>query len=166
MAALSFEKLTPLLVAGIGAFGIASGYVYQKDKEMDADLRKTKQEIYVAFLNTLDIERMLAGRKTDKARHQLSAEDQGLSDKWNLERGAATNRLAIFGETAVIEALAEDWRLLAPPCSDDRWKLEVAFFRAMRDSVMPTEKRVSDAAFAELILRCTPNPVGGARPLR
>jgi len=163
-----FEKLVPLIVAIISATALLGGYMYQKHKEREADIRKTRQEIYVEYLNTLEIER-LANTKEEasndqklgrKDRQKIRAEAQRLWDKWELEKGAATNKLAIFGETAVVQALAEHWRKKPTPCSDG-WETNVAFFRAMRESALPKEKRLSDEDLAELALRCTPTPQQG-----
>jgi hypothetical protein len=156
-----FEKFVPLIVAIISATAL---YMYQKHKEKETEIRKTRQEIYAEYLNTLDVERLMYTKEVDskdltrgyKARQKLKAEAQRLPDKWELEKGMATNKLAVFGESAVVRALAEHWRQTQPTTCGNDWKENLAFFRVMREHAMPEEPRLSDEDLAELVLRCTP----------
>jgi len=162
-----FDRFVPVLIAALTALTAVAGWVVQRHREMQAEVRKTRQEIYVAYLTSLETERILGERTGGKGREELtSAEEQQLWDKCRQEKGAATARLAIFGETAVIEALAEHWRKADPrPCGEG-WKTNLAFHRSMRESAMPAEKRVSDADLAELALRCSLGAKGPVRAAR
>ena len=49
----TFMKLVPLLVAIISATALLFGYVYQKHKEKEAEIRKTRQEIYSRLVTNI-----------------------------------------------------------------------------------------------------------------
>jgi len=46
METKAFEKFVPLIVAVISAAALLFGYMYEKDKEKEAEIRKTRQDIY------------------------------------------------------------------------------------------------------------------------
>jgi hypothetical protein len=49
----NLEKFVPLATAIISAAALLGGYIYQKDKEKQADIRKTRQEIYSRLITNI-----------------------------------------------------------------------------------------------------------------
>ncbi len=156
-----------VLMAGIIGTLIGSSFQQylsiQQERERVAD--DWLRNIYNEYLN-MQSKNYVAGlmlrdsknEKDEYKKNQLIQNAEKLKYEWREEGSRAVTKIAIFGHSELVEALAEYWRLTDPstPCSKN-WKTEIAIYREMRKRVLPHEPEISDSVFCEVVLDCTPN---------
>jgi len=75
---ISVEKLIPVIAAVISATALLGGYMYQKNQEREAEIRKMRQEIYSDLINNI------TGRDAIIKRLQMSSASQKPLDIYQL----------------------------------------------------------------------------------
>jgi len=95
----------------------------------------------------------------DSALSATSDEDkQELTEEYRKKTAEARKRIAVYGNKAVVEALAKYWRdyFKRPDCSgsDDRIKDDVSIYHRMREDIMPSSEQVSDEDMMLLLFMC------------
>ncbi|MDE3088933.1 MAG: hypothetical protein KGJ80_06070, partial [Chloroflexota bacterium] len=109
------EKLVPLLTAIISATALLSGYMYQKRKEKDAEIRKTRQEIYSRLVTNSTkrielLDRVQMSPEWQKARnyqeqYQITIKDADLPKNLSDQKEIAAF-LCLYGTDDAIKAYA------------------------------------------------------------
>lgn len=125
-----------------------------------------RRDAYVRYLDALEKNRLAQSKMaasdapnlTEARREELRGQAARLNDEWEYEQGTASLTLAVFGESEVVQALAEHWRRTenGRRCEGDGWKTNLNFYKKLREKAMRGEPNVSDSDLAELTIRCTP----------
>jgi hypothetical protein len=63
----TFKNLLPVLAAIISAIALLLGYAYQKRLERDAEIRKTRQEIYSRLISNITERNTILGRLLEQS---------------------------------------------------------------------------------------------------
>jgi hypothetical protein len=178
------NKLQVLIVPSIGVIsaiiGALLGYFLSLQEKRVSLLEEARRQAYVdyleqrewgiqlAYLNNVreNIEVELA--KAEKNRDQKKVEDlrarssmlqtkiDSLDEQWKTKGKSTLNKIAIYGDSKVIEALLKFFRKAWPSetqCGKN-WMLDVSVYQNMRRSLMPKEELVTDIDLAELVLNC------------
>jgi len=165
-------KLQPWAVSIFGVLtviiGALLGYWLSVKEKRAALLDDAQREAYLQVLDQIEepveLELLEADKKTTES-EAVESEKGGdakkskqLRARWVRSWKVAVNKLAIYGDSAVVKALAEyDRRENRHPdlCSKN-WKLDVELYQKMRRSLMPKNQGVSDEDMADLVMLCTP----------
>jgi len=135
----------------VGIVGALIGSTVQHFYSLAQSLDARQAEAYIAFMNAFDKSRTAESEK--KAGRKKAAED--LEQQYKLEAGAAVRRIAVFGHKQVVEAIAKWYRRDAIlPCEDDM-SIEIATWKAMRESSLGKRQEVNSSDFAAAAGRCT-----------
>jgi len=150
------ENKSKALVAGIFTLigvilGAGLNYYLTLDSERQKALRDTRRKAYVDFLHSHVI--------WDSAQSATSEKDkQEITKEYYKKTAEARKRIAVYGNKAVVEALANYWRIYFQrrDCSGshDRVKDDVAIYHSMREDIMPGSEQVSDADMMMLVFLC------------
>ncbi len=112
-----FEKLVPLIVAIISAITLLAGYTYQKHKEKEAEIRKTRQEIYSRLVTCITkrfalfdrLEQSPAWKKARNYSEQYNIMIRDPETSQNLaEQKEIATLLCLYGPDDAIKAYV-DW---------------------------------------------------------
>ena len=111
----TFEGLIPLFTAIISAAALLGGYMYQKHMEMDAGIRKNRQEIYSNLITNITKRNEMQWRientpdwkeaKNDQEQYQLVLNDAEMSKNWH-DRTEIVAFLCLYGTDDAIKAYA------------------------------------------------------------
>ncbi len=117
---MSFEQYFPLLTAAISAIALLAGYSFQKRKERQFELLKTRQDIYSRLIKNLTLRRQLSTVASADADwpKELRKEDLDSINKLIDERYPDLRRnlieghelfslLCIYGSDAAVKATAQ-----------------------------------------------------------
>ncbi|HXX18639.1 MAG TPA: hypothetical protein VEJ46_04495 [Candidatus Acidoferrum sp.] len=122
----TLKNLLPILTAVISAIALIGGYVYQKDQDRKAEIRKTRQEIYSRLISNITQRNEILGRlleqfpeyvkvkdKPDERRRveqELSAAGRLTSPELSKNEGQRTEvvaALCLYGPDEAIDAYAK-----------------------------------------------------------
>jgi hypothetical protein len=142
---------------GLAAVGIAGAllgsavqHVLTLDRERSMATEERQSEAYVALLNAFDMFRM---SESEKAGGREREADE-LLRRYELEAGAAVRRIAIFGDKAVVEALAEWYRQDGLRPCEAILTPELATWERMRTASLGADQDVSPSDLAAVAGRC------------
>ena len=160
----AWVSLSVAIIAIAGTLlGATVQHLLSIDRERLERFEATQAEAYLGYMNSLDKSRMARSYREAIANSDattkpaLDAEARKLELEFELEGGAALRRIAIYGDAAVVEAMAA-WSRQAfplPPCGE-HWEADLAIWQHMRDSVSGQEQRVNGQDLGELALYCRP----------
>ena len=156
METKAFEKFVPLIVAVISAAALLFGYMYEKDKEKEAEIRKTRQDIYSRLATNITQRIHLLDRiyktpewrnaKNEQEQYDVSIQDTALSKNLSDMKEIAA-LLCIYGPDDAIKAYA-NWLIAGydptrkADTSSDLGKLILA----LRKSIYPETSTTVDEA--------------------
>jgi hypothetical protein len=137
-----------IVTAIISAFVVIVGYVYQKRKEHQAEIRKKQQEIYSRLVANITKKNGITGRieqmfqfrnaKTEEERKRVYIQDPEYSKNYWDERSEIVALLFMYGTDKAIQAYI-DWtkkNLGGAEEGPDLGKLVVT----LRQDILPNEK--------------------------
>ncbi len=178
-------KLQVLIVPSIGVVSVIIGallgnFLSIKEKRVSL-LEEARRQAYVEFLEERELGPQLDYLKADKTNAEaelakaakkraqakvkelrarcstLQKKIDILDEQWHTKCKATLNKIAIYGDSRVIQALVKFYRKTWPSekqCGED-WVLDVSVYQNMRRSLMPKAEPVTDIDLAELVLECT-----------
>jgi hypothetical protein len=155
------------LLTGVGIIGSLLGISVQQYWTVQLEHQKSfdswRREAYVSYLS--GIEKYRLSQEEEEAANKLKvgtpeqkrrkAKVEQLRHEWKYDATTAARKIAVFGNSAVIEAIARHWSEQSQDrrCADD-WKTELALFRAMREQAVPKQPRVTDDDLALVAMGC------------
>ena len=155
---MSENKHQPYLVAGIGIIGVLLGSIvghyFSLSQEKQSLLEEARRQGYIEFLESQQLyaefkeaNRLGNDEKADRFREQ-----------WHLKQQGAINKIATYGDTNVVKALADFYRKYHPvdKCKEN-WQDDIEIYQNMRQSLLGEDDPASDHDLAELILKCSTN---------
>jgi hypothetical protein len=140
-----------ILIAGLTA---SLSYWTSSSADREKALAEQRKEAYVGYISALDKPRVAEMRlPCDPEKDKLCQ----LRVDFELQAGASLRRIGLYGDTSVVQATAMYLRKVgrpgAGPCGADTWKLDLAMYVEMRQSVLGTQD-ASESDLAELLLPC------------
>ena len=76
MNTLKNQNLLPILAAIISAIALLGGYAYQKQLERDAEIRKTRQDIYSRLISNITDRNTILGRLLEQSPEYAKAKPE------------------------------------------------------------------------------------------
>ncbi len=145
-----------LVTAGIGAIGglvaVLLGHVMGLSAERQELLEQARRDAYVEWAEVRELHTLVDHlRAVGK-----SAPADSVMTLFNVGAQKVGNRIAIYGEKQVVEALSAYFSQIysATPACPESWQKDVAIYRGMRHSLLGTREAVNDSILAFLVLRC------------
>jgi len=148
----SLKNLLPLLAAIISAIALLGGYAYQKNLERDAEIRKTRQEIYSRLISNITQRNTMLGRlllspeymkAKPEERRQLELKDAELA-KNEGDRTEIVASLCLYGTDEAVDAYTEYARANAEGQGGDLGELILS----LRQSIYKTHIKANEADLA------------------
>ncbi len=136
---IAFEKIVPLIVAIISATALLGGYMYQRQKEKEAEIRKTRQDIY-SRLATNITQRIGVLDRLEK------------SPAWNKARTYEEQYEVLVKDPEALKNLSDQKEIAALLCmygTDDAIK---AYTNWLREGWDPNTNEAKSADLGKLIL--------------
>lgn len=147
-------KAVPLITAIISAITILTGYMYQKHEEREAEIRKTRQEIYshliinftdrIELLNQIQQSSDWQNAKNYQEQYQIAMQRPELSKNIKEQRKIATF-LSLYGTDDAIQAYAnflkEGWDNNSQCAQNADWG---KLIQGLRKSIYPNSDISSD----------------------
>jgi len=147
----------PILAAIISAIAVLAGYGYQKRLERDAEVRKTRQDIYSRLISNITERNTMLGRleqspeltnakpeERPQLEQQLQLKDAELV-KNEGDRTEVVAKLCLYGTDEAIHAYAKYAKANAGPTGGDLGELVLALRQSISKS---TDIKASEADLA------------------
>jgi len=148
----TLKNLLPLSAAIISALALLAGYGYQKSLERDAEIRKTRQEIYSRLISNITQRNTMLGRlllrpeymkARPEERPQLELKDAALA-KNEGERTEIVASLCLYGTDEAVDAYTKYARANAEGKGGDLGELILS----LRRSIYRTHINANEADLA------------------
>lgn len=150
------ESKSKAVVAGVFTLigillGAGLNFYFTIAAEREKDLREIRRKAYVDFLH--------AQVKWDSAQYATSEEEsRQFSEDYREKTAEARKRIAVYGDKAVVEALAKYWRnhfdRKICPGTYEKIGDDVSIYQRMREDVMPGDELVNDEDMMMLLFLC------------
>ena len=146
------ENLLPLLAAVISAIALLGGYAYQKRMEREAEIRKTRQEIYSRLISNITERNTMLGRlllvpeyikAKPEERTQIEMKNAGLAENEG-DRTEVVASLCLYGTDEAVDAYTKYARANAEGKGGDLGELILS----LRQSIYKTHINANEADLA------------------